>query len=117
MNSYIYMIYNKKTGDYYIGSTNDINARKSAHINALKRNKHYNIVLQRAYKKYKINNLKFIILDRCSNSDKLLLEQLYIGILTPKYNIAKSALATMEGRRHSEHTNKLFKKRKVLKGK
>ena len=92
----IYMIFNKITGQYYIGSasTNKFYSRFYKHFITGSHNKH----LKNAIKKYGIDNFAFIILelfpevtDQVSNKGLLDLEQTYIDLLPLSYNIALEA--------------------------
>ena len=113
----IYKIRNKVNGKFYIGSSNNIISRFSRHRNALMKGTHPNVLLQRAYHKYGEENLEYLIVEKCTENEKLKREQFYIDTVKPQYNISKSATAPMQGRKHSEETKKKFKKRIVLRGK
>ena len=58
MISGIYKISNIINDKFYIGSATDISGRWRAHTNTLKTKKHHNILLQRTYDKYGLDNLK-----------------------------------------------------------
>lgn len=115
--SCIYIIRNKVNGNYYLGSTKDFIKRKSKHLKDLVKNKHHSIVLQRAFNKYGLDNFEIQIFQFCHPEEKITLENYYLKLYSPVYNIAKDALAPMEGRKHSEETRLKFKNRKILKGK
>lgn len=70
----------------YIGSSKDLKHRWSKHLSLLKRNKHYNPMLQNAWNKYN-GNLIFKILLICEPKDLLFYEQLCFDNFKPKYNI------------------------------
>lgn len=91
MKSGIYKIENQITKDIYIGSSVNLNNRKSRHFKDLENSKHHSIILQRAIDKYKIENFKFIIIEYCSVKDLLIREQYYLDLLQPLYNILKNA--------------------------
>ena len=87
----IYVITNIVNGKFYVGSTTNFDKRWISHKRQLKANKHHNIMLQRAYNKYGLENLVFDILEE-SNDDILLLEQSYLVVFVGQpdcYNIAK----------------------------
>ena len=69
MKSGIYKIENQITKDIYIGSSVNLNNRKSRHFKDLEKSKHHSIILQRAIDKYKIENFKFIVIEYCSVKD------------------------------------------------
>lgn len=102
----IYLIFNKVTFDYYIGSasTNRINKRFANHLIHLTGSK----VLKNAVKKYKLSEFAFLILEiypeiiTVENNKKLLdLEDFYLKSLLPNYNILTEAGSSF-GYKHSE---------------
>lgn len=117
MKSGIYIIKNKKTGDFYLGSSINIESRWRTHKRELRNNTHHSPILQRAWKKYKDKSFLFMVLEECSRENCLKLENSYLIKLKPVYNISLSATAPMLGRKHSKKTLKKFKDRKALKGK
>jgi group I intron endonuclease len=102
----IYMILNKTTKDYYIGSasTNRIYARFSNHLIYLTGSK----VVKLAVKKYDLKNFAFIILElypnivtKENNKELLDLEDKYLKLLLPNYNILTEAGSSF-GYKHTE---------------
>ncbi len=102
----IYLIFNKATGDYYIGSasTNRFYARFSNHLLYLKGSK----ILKHAVQKYNLSNFAFLILEifpeivTKENNKKLLdLEDFYLKSLLPNYNILTEAGSSF-GYKHTE---------------
>lgn len=102
----IYLIFNKITGDYYIGSasTNRFYARFSNHLLYFKGSK----ILKNAVKKYNISNFAFLILEifneivNKENNKKLLdMEDFYLKYLLPNYNILTEAGSSF-GYKHTE---------------
>ena len=59
MIGFIYRILCIPTGKSYIGQTIDINRRKHEHFSTLRRNKHENPKLQKAWNKYGEENFSF----------------------------------------------------------
>jgi len=116
MSSCIYFIENIKTFDIYIGSTCDYKKRIRTHIRELKNKKHHSIILQRSFNKYGGSIFKFKKFIECSKQDLIILEQFCLDMLQPKYNISKSALAPMMGRKHKKSTIDKMKNRRVAKG-
>ena len=102
----IYMIVNKITKDYYIGSaaTNRFYARFSNHLIYFRGSK----IVKTAVKKYKLDNFAFIILElypnivtKENNKELLDLEDRYLKLLLPNYNILTEAGSSF-GYKHSE---------------
>src|ERR1700745_2563823 len=102
----IYLIFNKITGDYYIGSasTNRFYSRFSNHLLNFKGSK----IVKLAVKKYKLNNFAFLILElfpeivNKENNKKLLdIEDFYLKSLMPNYNILTEAGSSF-GYKHTE---------------
>jgi len=104
MLSGIYKIENIATGDFYIGSSQDIFKRFHEHLIRLSENKHANPHLQSAWNKYGDLYFGLKILLFCKVESLLYYEQILIDKLSPKYNIAIIAGSPMKGRRHSEAT-------------
>lgn len=104
----IYLILNKVTLDYYIGSasTGRFHARFSNHLFNFSGSK----VVKNAVKKYGISSFAFIIIELLpeittkENNKKLLdLEDFYLKSLLPNYNILTEAGSSF-GYKHSEIT-------------
>lgn len=102
----IYMILNKVTEDYYVGSasTNKIYSRFSNHLIYYRGSK----LVKHAVKKYKLQNFAFIVLElfpyivnKENNKDLLNLEDKYLKLLLPNYNILTEA-GNSFGYKHSE---------------
>lgn len=102
----IYMIVNKTTKDYYIGSasTNRLYARFCNHIIYFIGSK----IVKLAVKKYGIEYFAFVILElypnivtKENNRELLDLEDIYLKLLLPNYNILTEAGSTF-GYKHTE---------------
>lgn len=102
----IYMIINKTTKDYYIGSaaTNRFYPRFSNHLIYFRGSK----IVKLAVKKYGLSNFAFIILDlypnivtKENNKELLDLEDRYLKLLLPNYNILTEAGSSF-GYKHTE---------------
>lgn len=76
----IYCIENIVNNKKYIGSSIDIRSRWKHHINALNRNTHHSILLNRAWNKYKEDSFKFYILEECLKNELIIKEQYYIDL-------------------------------------
>ena len=102
----IYMIVNKITKDYYIGSasTNRLYSRFSSHVIYFKGSK----IVKLAIKKYKLENFAFLILElypnvvtKENNIELIKLEDKYLKLLLPNYNILTEAGSSF-GYKHTE---------------
>jgi group I intron endonuclease len=102
----IYMIANKTTKDYYIGSasTNRFYARFSNHVIYFRGSK----IVKLAIKKYNIENFAFLILElypdivtKENNHELVNLEDKYLKLLLPNYNILTEAGSSF-GYKHTE---------------
>ncbi len=102
----IYMIVNKVTKDSYIGSasTNRFYARFSNHVIYFRGSK----IVKLAIKKYDLINFAFIVLDlypnivtKENNKELLDLEDKYLKLLVPNYNILTEAGSSF-GYKHTE---------------
>lgn len=87
----IYKIINTITNNFYIGSSKDIKTRWKTHIRLLKNNKHPNIILQKNFNKYGIENIKLEIVKEVTDETLLIIEQEYLDKLQPNINIGKNA--------------------------
>jgi group I intron endonuclease len=104
----IYLILNKITLDYYIGSasTNKFYARFSNHLLNLNGSK----IVKFAVKKYKLSEFAFLVLElfpevvnKENNKNLLDLEDFYLKSLLPNYNILTEAGSSF-GYKHTEIT-------------
>lgn len=105
----VYIILNKITGNKYIGSasTNKLYTRFANHCI---HTNHGSKIVKKAIKKYGLNNFIFGIIEyypdiitKDNNIELLKLEQTYLNILTPEYNILTEA-GNSFGYKHSEET-------------
>jgi group I intron endonuclease len=65
----IYKITSTTSGKIYIGCASNIRTRINGHLYDLRRNKHNNSYLQRAWNKYGEENFVFEIIEKCDISD------------------------------------------------
>lgn len=96
---------------FYIGSSKNIRKRFQDHLSSLRRGKHCNQVVQRAFDKND-SKLDFSIIELCSESTLLEREQHYIDTLKPRYNICLVA-GRMDGFKFSEESKAKMRGRKV----
>lgn len=92
MQAGVYKITNKVNGKFYIGSSFNVRNRKYSHFSCLRLNKHSNKHLQNAYNKYGASNFVYEIICICDSNNTFTLEQFYIDLLKPQYNIREIAI-------------------------
>lgn len=91
MQTGVYQIRNRVTGDIYIGSTaRNFRVRWAQHRNALARNKGSRH-LNRAWFKYGPDQFEFSVLIVCAPENVLMFEQRAIDALKPAYNLSPTA--------------------------
>lgn len=107
------MIINKTTKDYYIGSaaTNRFFSRFSNHLIYFRGSK----IVKLAVKKYNLENFAFIVLElypnivtKENNKELIDLEDKYLKLLLPNYNILTEAGSSF-GYKHTEVDRKKMK--------
>ena len=104
MTSGIYQIKNTLNGKCYIGSAVALQQRWAVHLSTLRRGKHYNLHLQRAFDKYGEAVFTFTILEYLEDSLQLILREQYcLDTLNPEYNISPTAGSTL-GVQHTAET-------------
>ncbi len=108
MNSGIYKIVNKSTGDFYIGSSCQLSTRKTTHFRNLRNGKNHCKILQRAFNKYREENFEFIIIEYCKREILIQKEQYYLEQLKPKYNACKIIPNQTLGFNHSKESKSLM---------
>lgn len=83
----VYAIEQVGTDRIYIGSSGNIENRWYQHRLALRRQKHHSPFLQRAWDKYGADAFRFVVLDECPETEILELEQEYLDVLLPVFNV------------------------------
>src|SRR3990167_30376 len=99
----IYKIINTVNGKQYVGSAVNLIQRKWKHWSALKRGKHDNSYLQRAWNKYGEVAFEFRIVGMCPSEKLIELEQEVMDHLKPEYNLSPTAGSQL-GFKHNEET-------------
>jgi group I intron endonuclease len=77
----IYKITSTTSGKIYIGCASNIRTRINGHLYDLRRNKHNNSYLQRAWNKYSEENFVFEIIEKCDISDLHFKEHYWVNEL------------------------------------
>jgi group I intron endonuclease len=100
----VYRLTNKKTGNFYVGSSIDLKIRFLWYysVNNL-RNPKCKMIINKAILKYGYSSFKLEILEYCGKSDTIQREQYYLDLLKPDYNILSTA-GSLLGFKHSELT-------------
>lgn len=93
MNSGIYIIKNLVNNKVYVGSSINLESRKSKHFWMLRKNIHDNEYLQKSYNKYGENCFLFDVVELCDLEDLIIKENYYIekyesNELSKGYNLA-----------------------------
>ena len=84
MTSGVYKITNNITGDFYIGSSNDVRSRWAAHKSPSAHKRQPNSKLYKDMASYGLDNFTFEIIEKTDNLKER--EQYYIEQLKPIYN-------------------------------
>jgi group I intron endonuclease len=88
----------------YIGSSTNIPARWYGHKHNLEKSKHHSYKLQEHYNKYGLSDLVFSVIMYCTIDEIVSLEQYYLNMLNPYFNIFK---LVFKGNRISRRLHKL----------
>jgi group I intron endonuclease len=111
----VYKITNTINNKIYIGSSKDLDIRKSEHFTDLKFNRHVNKHLQASYNKYGRENFTHEVIEYCDVNLLIEKEQYYLDTLNPDYNILKKAYSPLGVKRTEEfklHLSNLMTGRK-----
>src|ERR1700709_2038577 len=98
----IYMFFNLFNGNTYIGSSVKLDRRFRVHMSSIGS---VNLPLYKALNKYGVNNFVFLIIQYCDPVEDICLglEQNFLDLYKPKYNILKLA-GSSQGFKHSPDT-------------
>jgi len=100
MKSGIYTITNKLNGHRYVGSAVNLKKRWSKHKSCLFGSSHHSIYLQRAWNKYGEDAFEFEVLEHWEPEFLISMEQWWMNMLRPEYNIAPVAGSSL-GYKHT----------------
>jgi group I intron endonuclease len=87
----IYLIFNKKTDRFYVGSTLNFKSRVMAHRSCLRRGKHHSERLQRSFDKHGEDCFRFVIASFCDPLCVRSLESIWINGFKEIYNTNQNA--------------------------
>jgi group I intron endonuclease len=100
----IYAIVNLTNGRHYVGSAINIRKRKAVHLCELRKGKHDNSKLQRAFNKYGEAEFRFDVLELVADTTLLIeREQFWMDSTRPFYNILRVAGSSL-GRKATDET-------------
>lgn len=97
--SAVYCIKNEQNGKVYIGSALRVNFRFNQHRSLLRRNKHPNSYLQRAWNKQLEKSFKFSVIEHTTPTEQLVREQYWLDkfrsyLRCNGYNLSKKRVVT-----------------------
>ncbi len=87
MASGIYLITNISNGHRYVGSAVELQKRWTTHLWSLRRGRHHSRYLQRAFRKYGESAFTFEVLEEWEPKFLVGMEQWWLNMLRPEYNI------------------------------
>jgi group I intron endonuclease len=103
----VYCIVNFINGHFYVGSSKNISNRWSRHKSDLRKEKHGNRYLQRAWNKYGVENFGFNIIEETSVENLVEREQYYLDSCKPQYNMCPNAFTIRGIKRTQEVKDKI----------
>ena len=104
----VYMIRNRYDRKFYIGSSQNVRARWSAHKTALRRGDHHNRYMQNVANKYGIDAFEMVQIAHCAPADLLLEEQAFLDHLKSDYNLCAEVVSNRTGAKNTaEHKAKI----------
>ena len=112
MKSGIYKITAKHSGEFYIGSSNDISRRWERHRHYFKLNQHQNRFLQRIYNKHGQDNFIYEIIELIEKDKLEEREQYYMDLLHPALNLRLIA-KNNTGLKHTEEAKERMRQAHV----
>ena len=95
----VYKITNTVTGDFYIGSSNDVKRRWTEHKRQSRWNEHPNNPIYIDMKKYGVDKFEFQVIDEVEPEQLKEKEQQFIETLKPTYNRCRANGLDIERRK------------------
>lgn len=108
----VYQIQNLNNGKRYVGSSVDVYLRLRKHREMLERGSHYNVHLQRSWKKNGEREFSFQILVFCDKKMLTFYEQRVMNTWSPEFNINPNA-ANRLGTVHTYKTRSKMSKTRI----
>lgn len=105
----IYCITNIENDRFYIGSSIDLEQRRSNHFSNLKKGKHHSYKIQKDYNIFGKDAFVYDVLEVCEKIKEVLItrEQFYLDFYDPYYNVLKKADSSMGSKRTDEYKKKM----------
>ncbi len=121
MSAGVYSIVNRVNGKRYVGHSKNIRDRLNEHFNALKKSKHGNVILQKAWDKYGADNFTSEVLEYCGLNEMVEREQYWMNFYKSYckesgYNVAPAAASNLGWKMPSTTKEKISKAMKGRKG-
>lgn len=107
----VYCILNIQNNKKYIGSSKNIWQRLQKHFSLLRKNKHENIILQNSFNKNEENVFICFCLREHDSENLTYLEQYYIDLLKPQYNITTEVVKNVLSQESRIKISETLKKR------
>jgi group I intron endonuclease len=105
----VYAIRHKSSGRCYVGSTISEKKRRSQHFSGLRKGRHCNVHLQRAFAKYGEDAFDWLVLEQTQELAKQELNWIVkLDAVRNGFNVAVEPYAPMRGRKHRVTTKKLM---------
>ena len=108
----VYEILNTTNGKRYIGSATNLRQRKRQHWSELRRNCHRNKHLQNTWNKHGEEVFRFEVIEYWEPEFLVSMEQWWMNMLCPEYNLAPVARSSFGVMRTDETKAKMSKARK-----
>jgi group I intron endonuclease len=87
----VYMIRNKSTKFFYVGSSKRLKKRMDEHRRVLRKGEHHSVYLQRAWSKYGEPDFEFFVAHYRAPAEALELEQWWLDNAKCVYNMSRTA--------------------------
>lgn len=103
----VYRIVNSRTGQFYVGSSQDLRNRLRKHAADLGKGAHHSYKLQQDWATYGAAAFSYELIMFCEKEELLEMEQAAIDLLSPQYNVCPTA-GNSAGRPCPEHVKAIL---------